>query len=225
MGIRSALKRPWLGGRIFWSLPTASPFVALTFDDGPHPELTPRLLDTLAEHGVRATFFCIGKYARERPDLVKRIVAEGHTLGAHTDTHADLAKVGSWRSWQECKRSRETLEEIGGVPVRYFRPPWAHMGLTTIPIVLANRMRVAIWSFNSRDYEHLTVDQILTRVRNQKPGPGAVALFHDDCPNTIEALPRIIAEIRERNLECVTLDELAGRQTMQGAKATLRGNS
>ena len=210
MSLKGALKRPWLGGRIFWGIPSALPRVALTIDDGPHPEFTPRVLDTLAEHGAKASFFCVGKAARAYPDLVKRIVAEGHTLACHTDTHADLAKIGSRRSWEECKRSRETLEEIGGVPVRYLRPPWGHIGLTTIPICLANKMRVAFWDFDSLDYEHLSPEQLVTRVRNKQPGPGAVALFHDDGANTADALPQIIAAFKERGLECVSLDVLAG---------------
>jgi peptidoglycan/xylan/chitin deacetylase (PgdA/CDA1 family) len=182
--------------------------VALTFDDGPHPEFTPKVLDTLAEHGAKATFFCVGKAARLRPDLVKRIVEEGHTLACHTDTHADLSKIGSRRSWEECKRSRETLEELGGVTIRYLRPPWGHMGLTTLPIIMANGMRAALWSYDSLDYERLSPEDLVVRVRRKRPGPGSVALFHDDGANTAMALPEIIAAFKERGLECVTLDEL-----------------
>src|ERR1043165_2340998 len=72
VGLKSALKRPWLGGRIFWGLPSQKPLVAPTFDDGPHPEFTPRVLDILAAHGAKGTFFCVGKAARAYPDLVKR---------------------------------------------------------------------------------------------------------------------------------------------------------
>ena len=210
MSWKSVFKRSWLGGRLFWRLPSALPRVAVTFDDGPHPEFTPRVLDTLKEHGVKASFFCIGQAARQRPDLVRRIVEEGHTLGCHTETHADLAKVGSRRSWEECKTAKAALEEIGGKPVRYLRPPFGHMGLTTVPISLAQKMRVAMWSFDSQDYEGHSPEELLRRLCAQPMGPGGIALFHDVGENTAEALPAILEELKSRGLECVSLDTLAG---------------
>src|SRR5205085_1564798 len=82
-----------------------------TFDDGPHPELTPRILDTLKAHRAKATFFAIGERATQYPDIIKRILAEGHTLGSHTQSHVDLSKTGFGATVRECRESREILSE------------------------------------------------------------------------------------------------------------------
>jgi len=217
MGLKQLIKRPWGKGKIFWDLPVKEPMIALTFDDGPHPDITPKVLDILAAKGAKATFFCVGKAARVAPELVKRIVAEGHTLACHTDTHADLSKIGTEASRSECKESREVLEQLGNCRVRYLRPPWGRMAAGTLPVIWSSGMTAAMWSFDSLDYEHLSPVKLLERVKNKKPGPGTVTLFHDDGENTLNALPEIIDELHGRGLKCVNLDTM-----MQAAFGTLR---
>src|SRR5580692_10030031 len=97
--------------------------LALTFDDGPNPACTPRLLDILSQHDVRATFFLVGRYAYAEPALVRRIQAAGHLIGNHSWSHPNLAITPARRITEELTRTRDTLRQITGAPVRYFRPP------------------------------------------------------------------------------------------------------
>ena len=98
--------------------------MALTFDDGPNDAATPQLLDVLARHQIRATFFTMGSFARQRPEIVRRVVAAGHLLGNHTMTHPRLSTEPAARVRQELVDCSVVLEDIGGVAVRFFRPPF-----------------------------------------------------------------------------------------------------
>jgi peptidoglycan/xylan/chitin deacetylase (PgdA/CDA1 family) len=109
--------------RLVWSVPTTAPLAALTFDDGPDPELTPRILDILAEHGARATFNVMGWNATRHPDLVRAVVAAGHELGNHTWTHLDLAQQSASQTRRQLELGRQAIEEVAGVRLRWFRPP------------------------------------------------------------------------------------------------------
>jgi peptidoglycan-N-acetylglucosamine deacetylase len=99
------------------------PYIAMTFDDGPHPVLTPRLLDMLKARGIRATFFLIGQNAAEYPDIVRRIAAEGHEIGNHTWDHPQLTKLSPIALREEIDRTSSTIAEIIGKPVLVMRPP------------------------------------------------------------------------------------------------------
>ncbi|MFO1146998.1 MAG: polysaccharide deacetylase family protein [Alsobacter sp.] len=112
-----------LGCRVVTAGPPGSG-VALTFDDGPHPEWTPRILDVLAAHGVVATFFCVGDNARTHPELVRRIVAAGHEVGNHTQTHPDLHLVTPSRLRRELSECQSVLEDLAGGAVHAFRAPY-----------------------------------------------------------------------------------------------------
>ena len=98
--------------------------LALTFDDGPNPAWTPRLLDLLAEHKVRATFFMVGKFAKAERDLARRVADGGHLIGNHTWNHPDLSRAAAAQVLDELTRTNDILAEITGKPVRYFRPPF-----------------------------------------------------------------------------------------------------
>lgn len=185
-----------------------APALCLTFDDGPHPEYTPRILDILKEFDCRATFFLIGENARKYPQIVRRIVEEGHSIACHTDTHVDLSGVSVTKVWGECRRSRATLEEISGQPVHHLRPPWGRMKPLTLPIALLNRMSLVLWSMDSLDSRKLSPADLTERVSNLHPKPGDILLFHDDGENTVLALPAILSNIRERRLACLTLEKV-----------------
>ncbi len=184
------------------------PVVALTFDDGPHPVHTPRILDVLRNYGAGATFFAVGKEAAAHPEIVRRMAAEGHTLGCHTHTHCDLSRLSLREARQECRQARETLETISGQPVRYLRPPWGRMALSTPSVALANRMRLILWSLDSLDYQGWSPTQLVDHLHDVVPEPGEILLFHDDSVNTAAALPQILDYLCNSGFSCVTLDAL-----------------
>ncbi|MBD9235884.1 MAG: polysaccharide deacetylase family protein, partial [Alistipes onderdonkii] len=126
--------------------------VALTFDDGPDPEQTPRVLDTLREHGVRATFFLIGSKAELHPEIVRRMAAEGHAIGIHTWSHSPgfpMRRSGAMAA--DILRCRESLREITGVETDLFRPPYGVTNPMVARAVKRTRSRCVGWSIRSLD--------------------------------------------------------------------------
>lgn len=158
--------------------------IALTFDDGPNPTATPELLEVLARAGVRATFFLIGRYAAREGALVRRIVAEGHVVGAHTMTHPKLPLCGRGRIVAEIGGSQAVIEDVIGGPVRFFRPP--HGART--PFVLRSAAELGMttvqWNIIGNDWKELTEEEIAQRVgggieRNQRRGRASNVVLHD----------------------------------------------
>jgi peptidoglycan/xylan/chitin deacetylase (PgdA/CDA1 family) len=157
---------------------------ALTYDDGPNDAVTESLLDTLAAHNARATFFVIGRYARQRPELVRRIRAAGHLIGNHTETHPWLAWQSAPTIHEELRACNQAIEDALGEPVRYFRPPHgarrpavfraaAELGLTTVQ-----------WNVMGMDWQPIGTDRILSHIdrgltRARSRGTGANILLHD----------------------------------------------
>jgi peptidoglycan/xylan/chitin deacetylase (PgdA/CDA1 family) len=153
----------WPGSQLFGETliaPSRPIELALTFDDGPNPAWTPRLLDILATHQVRATFFLVGSYAHAEPALVRRIAAAGHLIGNHSWSHANLALTPANRVREELARTCETLEQFAGVPVRYFRPPFG--ARRTIVFQLARQLGMVpvLWNAMTTDWNESSADRI-----------------------------------------------------------------
>jgi peptidoglycan/xylan/chitin deacetylase (PgdA/CDA1 family) len=186
-----------------FSLDPAAPVVALTFDDGPHPTYTPQILDILRAKGVRATFFQIGRQAEAHPDLVRRIVAEGHIIANHTWDHAHLRGASDERFAFEVDHTTQVLQSISGQDVVCTRPPYGDADPFTVARLAAHGQASVVWSADSNDYEKPGVPAI---VSNALSGlrPGGVILFHDGGgtrEQTIAALPQIIDQIRARGYQ------------------------
>jgi peptidoglycan-N-acetylglucosamine deacetylase len=201
---RSSLYMP-----VWWRLPADITGVALTFDDGPHPERTPVVLDLLAQHGQRATFFVIGENVRRYPALVRRIIDEGHALGLHSDSHSWL--FNCWppgRVQRDLERCGAAIADATGRPAPIlFRPP---VGLKN-PMVsfVTGRMhlRTVTWSCRGLDTGSSNVDQVTARILHGLR-PRAILTLHDGaepnrprqgmlCP---DALARILPVMKERGL-------------------------
>ncbi|WP_192246761.1 chitooligosaccharide deacetylase NodB [Mesorhizobium silamurunense] len=177
--------------------------VYLTFDDGPNPFFTPQILDVLAQNRVPATFFVIGTYAVEHPDLVQRMIAEGHEVGNHTMTHPDLCKCG----FGEVRR--EIFEANGAISmacpqasVRFLRAPygaWSEEVFTASEIA---GLAALHWSVDPRDWSRpgtdAIVDAVLASVR-----PGAIVLLHDGCPPD-ELRPSTQASLRDQTAKALS---------------------
>jgi peptidoglycan-N-acetylglucosamine deacetylase len=184
------------------------PYIAMTFDDGPHPILTPRLLDMLKARGIRATFFLIGQNAAEYPDIVRRIAAEGHQIGNHTWNHPQLTKLSPAALREEIDRTSSTIAEIIGKRLLVMRPPY---GATSAYINhWMNRefgMKVVLWSVDPLDWKYRNAarveNQILAGAR-----PGAIILSHDIHATTVAAMPGVFDSLIAKGYKFVTVSEL-----------------
>ena len=158
---------------------TTDALVALTYDDGPHPVHTPAILDALARHGSHATFFVLARQARAHPDIVQRIVAEGHELALHGDDHRSLRTMSHRAGLDMIRACAREVGDIGGARVRLYRPPY---GAHTPRHALAIRrlgMEVVLWSGDGLDWVHDEEAAIAARALDSA-FPGGIILMHDD---------------------------------------------
>ena len=185
--------------------------VALTFDDGPNPVATPRLLDILARHHVRATFFLIGNFARREPGLTRRIAAEGHLVGNHTMSHPWLPQLSSTRIRQEIAGCNRVLEDTLGAPVRFFRPPHGARRPAVLRQAAALGLRTTMWNLIVEDWKPQSAEALLARLErgianNRRRARGTNVVLHDGGQSALGAprLPTVRAVERlllERRLE------------------------
>jgi len=191
-------------GPIDWAMETTTHAsrdrrnVALTFDDGPDPVHTPAVLDTLAAEGVRATFFVVGEKVVAHPDLIARIVGDGHELGNHTYSHPYLPLRRSHTVADELARTDDAIARITGTVPRLARPPYGGRSPRNVRAFVRAGKQLVLWDVNSFDWkgkpaEHVA-DRVLTRVR-----PGSIVLMHDVCAHTPAALRLIIGGLRSRD--------------------------
>jgi len=191
------------------------PRVALTFDDGPDPRDTPAILDILRETGVRATFFFVGERARAYPELVRRAAREGHECGLHSDTHPWwFSLAGPRRTHREVRRVLDTLRDLSGTMPRHYRPPMGHKNVFLSDEVTDAGLEMVTWSVRAFDTRGRSPERIretlVGRVR-----PGGIVLLHEGVRRdregqspTVRALRGVIAGLRARDLEPVSLEDL-----------------
>ncbi len=176
--------------------------VSLTFDDGPNDAFTPQVLDLLARHGVKATFFVVGSAVERSPDLARRIVAEGHRLANHSWDHADLTAVDPDVLHEEIVKTTAAITAVTGTTPRCLRPPFGRTNQAVRDAARSAGLAIANWSQDTRDYERPGVQTIVARALEGAVS-GAVILFHDsgrDMSQTVAALPAIIKGIQSRGL-------------------------
>jgi peptidoglycan/xylan/chitin deacetylase (PgdA/CDA1 family) len=165
----------WPGSRIFGPAliaPKRAGEVALTFDDGPNPKWTPRLLDVLGEHGVKATFFMLGSRAQAEPELVRRVAAQGHLIGNHSWSHPNLARSWASRVREELTRTSETLEQITGERIGYFRPPFGARRPVVFRIARELGLRVVTWNAMTSDWSEPSAERIAGELAAKIEGLG-----------------------------------------------------
>jgi peptidoglycan-N-acetylglucosamine deacetylase len=153
----------WPGSRLFGEALTAPQRpgeLALTFDDGPNHTWTPRLLDALADHDVRATFFLLGERARAAPDLVRCMTAAGHLIGNHTWDHPDLSRSSVRCIREELTRTQETLQQLTGTPVKFFRPPFGARRPAVFRIAREMGLQPVLWNAMTTDWSEPSADRI-----------------------------------------------------------------
>ncbi len=187
--------------------PTDCGAVALTFDDGPHPEHTPRLLDTLGETGVPATFFVVGREAAAHPKLIERMVSEGHQVANHTWTHAEPSKVSAKALMTEVRETGALLRTLTGGDVSLFRPPKGEFTLEKLRLLWRSRQTVALWNVDPKDFAMTAPEQADRWAAAYRPDAGDIVLMHDNHPWGGRMVPEIVSRARDGGLCFTTLRE------------------
>ncbi len=202
--VRGAMATALPRGRFMVRGPRHSNAVCLTFDDGPDPDHTPRVLDALKAAGVPATFFVIGQRAERHPDLVRRIVAEGHALGHHTFTHSDPRRTSARRFLDEVRRTRELLRSVAGVSPTLFRPPHGKLTPGKLWGLWRQGQTVVLWNVDPKDFSRNSDGELREWFRGRRPEGGDIVLLHDDRPFAAGVLGELIGEARGRGLTFTT---------------------
>jgi peptidoglycan/xylan/chitin deacetylase (PgdA/CDA1 family) len=185
--------------------------VYLTFDDGPHPEHTPRVLDVLREHGTRATFFVIGENAQANPDLTRRIVAEGHLLAHHSFAHTDPARTPARQLLIELDKTQEVFRTVAHNSSQLFRPPHGKLTLAKLLSLWRRGFTIVLWNRDSKDYARRTPEELSQWLKHRPLAGGDIVLMHDTNPHTPRALAGIIESTRSRGLTFRRIDRLLPR--------------
>lgn len=190
---------------------TTEKIAAITIDDGPHEVATPRMLDALRAENVKATFFVLGKSAEQYPELVKKVLAEGHEVATHGYSHRNMARL----SRQECEAEWEKTEQILtplGAKVTLFRPPGGSYGQVLTDGAKARGYHMILWDVDPRDWQAPPADVVAERI-TQAVRPGSIILLHDgQYPiHSADALRKVVRQLKEEGYSFVTVGELLGR--------------
>ena len=204
--------------------------LAITFDDGPNPAITPKLLDLLDRYRAKATFFVIGRFVRECPDLVKETAARGHVIGNHTESHQNLFKLGPAQITVELRLCHHAIANAIGAPAKWFRPPYGFRNPWVIPAAQSLGCKTAMWTLIPGDWLDRPAEWLIRRMqpiaahaqRNAgqnssagAAGTGDVLCLHDgyhkeldyDRTRTLAALEHWLPRWRDLGLQFVTMDE------------------
>lgn len=211
---------------IIWSVTTGAPLTALTFDDGPHPDLTPRILDILDLYQVKATFMMMGYAAEQHPDLVTEVVARGHEIGNHTWRHMHVSKTSAETARREIERGTQIIEDLAGVPVRLFRPPQGRLSEAVVRLVQQMQQDIVLWSVTRGRKRWQTPESVSDYIAREA-GPGDIVDLHDGigrglfAPGSeladtlmgrrqveVAALPSVIEQLQARGMQLGTVSAL-----------------
>lgn len=212
--------------RIIWTVDTDQPVAALTFDDGPHPRLTPRILDILDRRGIKATFMLLGYAAEQHPQLVAEVLAAGHEIGHHTWSHRNLAHATVEQTRHEIEAGARAVSDVAGVDVRLFRPPKGRLSEAALRLVARNGHDIVLWSVTRgaldwrsphRVADHIVDDTVSGSIIDLHDGIGwgtlrpTSALAHELLERRlteIEGLPRILDRTAERGIQLGRVSDL-----------------
>jgi peptidoglycan/xylan/chitin deacetylase (PgdA/CDA1 family) len=197
--------------RVTWNVNTSKRLIALTFDDGPRPNWTPMVLDTLRAAGVRATFFLVGERARAHADLLAGRIGR-HEFGNHTWRHRDLSTLGADEAYEEIHRAHDLIEQVTGQEPRHLRPPYGHVGGSTLLAAANLGYDLTLWSLQMIESEFTHNPSGLVSYIVGAATPGTILLAHDTGPAdrlvALKGLPEMITGLRANGYEFVTVSEL-----------------
>jgi peptidoglycan/xylan/chitin deacetylase (PgdA/CDA1 family) len=202
-------------GRTFTRLPRPSKKLALTYDDGPNDPYTLRLLEVLAKHNVQATFFLIGRYAQQKPEIVRELSRARHAVGNHTHTHPQLIFQSEMQVRIQLSTCQKILSDTIGESVNLFRPPYGGRRPAVLRIAREMNLQPIMWSITGYDWSPTTPERIEQHVNRQLRG-GDVILLHDgghveigaDRSHTVAVTDRLISRFKAEGYEFVTVPEM-----------------
>jgi peptidoglycan-N-acetylglucosamine deacetylase len=178
----------------------------MTFDDGPHPELTPRLLDVLAELQVRATFFLIGRQVDMFPHVVRRMIDEGHCVGHHSYSHRPRGSLTAFEAAEETTRGAEALGSVLGKTPTLYRPPGGKLTGRDLLRLWREGFTTVLWNVDPKDYNRKSAHDVRLAFAQRPLEAGDLVLFHDNHPHALEILPELVASTRAVGLDFVTVE-------------------
>jgi peptidoglycan/xylan/chitin deacetylase (PgdA/CDA1 family) len=189
------------------------PYIALTFDDGPSAKLTPKLLDLLAAHHIKVTFFLIGENVAEHPEIVAREAREGHELANHSWSHPNFGKMSDENVRSQIRRTDDAIRSAAGVTPTLLRPPYG--SVTTRQKKWINEefgYKIALWDVDPLDWRRPGPNVVCNRiVKNTRAG--SIVLVHDIHPGSIEAIPCVLSQLEAKGYKFVTVSELLAMKT------------
>jgi peptidoglycan/xylan/chitin deacetylase (PgdA/CDA1 family) len=198
------------------------PYIAMTFDDGPHGVQTPRLLEMLKQRNIKATFYCVGQCVAEYPEIAKRIVEEGHEIASHSWNHPNLIPMSEASVRDQLERTHQVIKQATGVEPKTFRPPygnftqrqrnWAHV---------TYGYKIILWDVDTLDWQHHNPAKT-EHIALAQTRPGSIILQHDIHKTTVDAMPATLDALAAKGFKFVTVSELIGmdRPVAPKAKAT-----
>ncbi len=184
---------------------------ALTFDDGPHRQGTPAVLEILARERVYATFFLVGEQVRRNPSLAQEIVAAGHGIGLHCDRHRNLLRLSPAQVRADITRAQDTIERASGRAIALYRPPYGVLNASALRTARANAWRTLLWTHAGKDWQERATPASIAALLTEGAGEGSVLLLHDaddygafdSWRRTAAALPNVLETLSARGLMAV----------------------
>lgn len=191
---------------------STNPYVAMTFDDGPHPQNTPRLLDILRTRNIKATFYVIGGNVNRYPHIVRRIVAEGHEIGNHTYTHRKLTSLSDSEVRSEMRRTEDAIVNAAGVKPRTMRPPYGALLTRQRGMIFSDFTYPTImWSVDPNDWKRPGPSVVQSRILSGAHN-GAIILAHDLHAPTVDAMPGTFDGLLSKGYQFITVSQLLAQK-------------
>lgn len=212
--------------RVVWTVSTDQPLAALSFDDGPHPDLTPPILEILDHYGIKATFMAMGYAAERHPHLMAEIVDAGHEVGHHSWRHKNLALIDTKEARAEMEHGARLVEDAAGVPVRLFRPPRGRLSEAAVRLAAKHRHDIVLWSVTRGPLDERSPNRVADHLV-RSTGPGDILDMHDGIGRgtfnprgafaaelmdrrvtEVDALPRFIENLGAKGVRLGTISDL-----------------
>jgi len=208
-------------GSTFIGLPHRSRLLALTYDDGPNDPYTWRMMEVLERHGAKATFFLLGGFVQQKPEIARALVAAGHAIGSHTWDHRNLIFASSAETRRQLQQTRQAILEATGVDTAIFRPPFGGRRPASLRVARQLGLQPVMWNVSCQDWKAKSADEIVTRAERQIRG-GDVVLLHDgeyhrigvDRSRSVAATDRILSRYKAEGYDFVTIPEMMETQRL-----------